>query len=76
MKVYYIQDPHNIWDTTAIYTSKAEATKATKEANSVNKTDYDGEEVYVVGFFEVPISKEGILEAFRLGSLISGGGLL
>nr|BAR25689.1 hypothetical protein [uncultured Mediterranean phage uvMED]BAR25732.1 hypothetical protein [uncultured Mediterranean phage uvMED] len=73
MKVYYIQDPHNIWDTTAIYTSKAEATK---EANSVNKTYYDGEEVYVVGFFEVPISKEGILEAFRLGSLISGGGLL
>ena len=73
MKVYYIQDPNNIWDTTAIYTSKAEATK---EANSVNKTDYDGEEVYVVGFFEVPISKEGILEAFRLGSLISGGGLL
>lgn len=73
MKVYYIQNPHNIWDTTVIYTSKSEATK---EANSVNKTEHDGEEVYVVDFFEVPISKEGILEAVRLGSLISGGGLL
>jgi len=73
MKVYYIQDPNNIWDTTAIYTSKAEATK---EANSVNKTDYDGEEIIVVDFFEVPISKEGILEAVRQGSIIFGGGLL
>ena len=73
MKVYYIQDPNNIWDTTAIYTSKA---KATKEANSVNKTDYDGEEIIVVDFFEVPISKEGILEAVRQGSIISGGRLL
>ena len=73
MKVYYIQDPSNIWDTTAIYTSKAEATK---EANDRNKKDHDGEEIHVVKFFEVPISKEGILEAVRLGSIISGGGLL
>ena len=73
MKVYYIQDPSNIWDTTAIHTSKAEATK---EANDRNKKDHDGKEVYVVKFFEVPISKEGILEAARRGSLISGGGLL
>ena len=73
MKVYYIQDPMDKYDTTSIYTSKAEATK---EANHINKTEYDGEEVYVVDFFEVPISKEGILEAARLGSIISGGGLL
>ena len=73
MKVYYIQDPMDNYDTTAIFTSKAEATK---EANYRNKTDHDGEEVYVVKFFEVPISKEGILEAARRGSLISGGGLL
>ena len=73
MKVYYIQDPMNDYDTTAIFTSKAEATK---EANDINKKDYDGEEVIVVDFFEVPISKAGILEAVRMGSLISGGGLL
>ena len=73
MKVYYIQDPMNNYDTTSIYTSKAEATK---QANDINKKDYDGEEVIVVDFFEVPISKAGILEAVRMGSLISGGGLL
>jgi hypothetical protein len=73
MKVYYIQNPMNDYDTTRIFTSKAEATK---EANHANKTDHDGEEVYVVDFFEVPISKEGILEAVRKGSFISGGGLL
>ena len=73
MKVYYIQDPTNIWDTTEVYTSKAEATK---EANDINKKDHDGEEVIVVDFFEVPISKAGILEAVRKGSIISGGGLL
>ena len=73
MKVYYIQDPANIWDTTVVYTSKAEATK---EANDTNKKDYDGEEVIVVDFFEVPISKAGILEAVRQGSLISGGGFI
>ena len=73
MKVYYIQDPSNICDTTAIFTSKAEATK---EANDINKKDHDGEEVIVVDFFEVPISKAGILEAVRQGSLISGGGLV
>lgn len=73
MKVYYIQDPFNNYDTTAIFTSKAEATK---EANDINKTEHDGEEVIVVDFFEVPISKEGILEAARMGSFISGGGLL
>ena len=33
MKVYYIQDPMNDYDTTAIFTSKAEATK---EANHRN----------------------------------------
>ena len=73
MKVYYIQNPQNNYDTTAIFTSKAEATK---EANDINKKDYDGEEVIVVDFFEVPISKAGILEAVRMGSLISGGGLV
>ena len=73
MKVYYIQDPMDNYNTTAIFTSKAEATK---EANHQNKTYYDGEEVIVVDFFEVPISKEGILEAVRQGSFISGGGLL
>ena len=73
MKVYYIQNPMDNYDTTAIFTSKAEATKV---ANDINKKDYDGEEVIVVDFFEVPISKAGILEAVRQGSLISGGGLL
>ena len=73
MKVYYIQNPQNNYDTTAIFTSKAEATK---EANDINKKDYDGEEVFVVDFFEVSISKAGILAAVRLGSIISGGGLL
>ena len=73
MKVYFIQDPNDVYDTTAIFTSKAEATK---EANHRNKTEHDGEEVIVVDFFEVPISKAGILEAVRMGSLISGGGLL
>ena len=72
MKVYYIQDPFNNYDTTAIFTSKAEATK---EANHRNKTEHDGEEVIVVDFFEVPISKEGILEAVRQGSFLTGGGL-
>ena len=73
MKVYFIQDPNDVYDTTAIFTSKAEATK---EANSINKTDYDDEEVFVVDFFEVPISKECILEAVRQGSFLTGGGLL
>ena len=36
----------------------------------------DGEEVIVVDFFEVPISKEGILEAVRQGSFLTVGGLL
>lgn len=71
MKVYVVQDPMSVSDTTTVFTSKA---KAEYYARSANQSEFGGVEAYTVEVHEFEISKQGILEAISAGAYICGGG--
>lgn len=71
MKVYVAQDPIEPNDSTILFTSKA---KAERYARSINKSDFDGQEIYTIEEYEFEISKRGILEAITVGAIICAGG--
>ena len=71
MKVYVAIDKYNPSDSVILFTSKA---KAEYYVRSINKSDFDGEEIYTVDVHEFESSKQGNLEAIRFGGYICRGG--